>query len=80
MEKLKLSFLVFSETKQLSKTLQSSSITAQEAYAAAAAVKCFLKRQRMESSFEYFYRTVVKELKNLNNAFHFTYLGRNAFQ
>lgn len=62
---LKLSFLVFSATEQLSKTLQSSSITAQEAYMAAAAAKRFLKRQRMESSFEYFYRTVVEESKDL---------------
>ena len=62
---LKLSFLVFSATEQLSKTLQSSSITAQEAYMAVAAAKRFLKRQRIESSFEYFYRTVVAESKDL---------------
>lgn len=62
---LKLSYLVFSATEQLSKTLQSSSITAQEAFMAAAAAKRFLKRQRMESSFEYFYCTVVEESKDL---------------
>ena len=32
---------------------------------AAVGAKCFLKRQRMESSFEYFYHTVVEESKDL---------------
>ena len=62
---LKLSFLVFSATEQLSKSLQSSSITAHEAYMAVAAVKHFLQQQRIESSFDYFYRSVVDELKYL---------------
>ena len=62
---LKLSFLVFSATEQLSKILQSSSITAHEAYMAVAAVKRFLQWQRIESSFDYFYRSVVEESKDL---------------
>ena len=62
---LKLSFLVFSATEQLSKTLQSSSITAHEAHMAVAAVKRFLQRQRIESSFDHFYRSVVEESKDL---------------
>ena len=62
---LKLSFLVFSATEQLSKALQSSSITAHEAYMAVAVVKRFLQRQRIESSFDYFYRSVVEESKDL---------------
>ena len=32
---------------------------------AVAAVKCFLQRQRIESSFDYFYRSVVEESKDL---------------
>ena len=62
---LKFSFLVFSATEQLFKTLQSSSITTQEACMAVAAVKCFLQRQRKESSLDYFYRSVVEESKDL---------------
>ena len=30
-----------------------------------AAVKCFLQQQRIESSFDYFYRSVVEESKDL---------------
>ena len=56
---------MFSATEQLFKTLQSSSITTQEACMAVAAVKCFLRRQRIESSFDYFYRSVVEESKDL---------------
>ena len=59
-----LSYLVFSATEQLSRTLQNSKISAQEAYMAAAGAKRFLKRQRMESSSEYFYRTAVEESKD----------------
>ena len=62
---LKLSYLVFSATKKLSRTLQSSNISAQEAYIAVSGAKNFLKQQRMESSFEYFYCTVVEESKDL---------------
>ena len=56
---------MFSATEQLSKTLQSSSITAHEAYMAVAAVKRFLQRQRTESSFDYFYHSVAEESKDL---------------
>ena len=42
---LKLSYLVFSATEQLSRALQSGNINAQEAYMAAAGAKHFLKRQ-----------------------------------
>ena len=38
---LKLSYLVFSATEQLSRTLQSSNINVQEAYMAAAGAKRF---------------------------------------
>ena len=62
---LKLSFLVFSATEQLSRTLQSSSINAQEASMASSGTKHFLIRQRTESSFDHFYRTVVEEAKDL---------------
>ena len=56
---------MFSATQQLSKTLQGSSITAQDAYMAVAAVKHFRKWQRIESSFNYFYCSGVEESKDL---------------
>ena len=61
---LKLSHLVFSATEQLSRTLQSSDINAQEATMAASAAARFLHRQRLES-FEYFYHLTVEEAKDL---------------
>ena len=60
---LKLSHLVFSATEQLSRTLQSSNV--QEATMAASAAARFLHRQRLESSFEYFYHLTVEEAKDL---------------
>jgi len=62
---LKLSFLVFSATKQVSRTLQSSDINAQKACMAASGATCFLNRQRVQSSFEYFNHTTVEEAKEL---------------
>ena len=59
---LKLSFLVFSATEKLSRTLQSN---AQEATMAVSAATRFLHRQRLESSFEYFYHVTVEEAKDL---------------
>ena len=65
--------VVFSATEQLSRILQS--INAQEAYMATVGAMCFLKRQRMECSFEYFYHTVVEESKDLTiPPTYFTYM------
>ena len=75
---LKFSFLVFSATEQLFKTLQSSNITTPEACMAVAAVKCFLQRQRIESSFDYFIVVLLRNQKILQC--FLLYLGRNKFQ
>ena len=64
---LKLSHLVFSATEQLSRTPQNSDINAQEATMAASAAARFLHRQRLESSFEYFYHLTVEEAKDLTH-------------
>ena len=74
---LKLSYLVLSVTEQLSRTLQSSNNNAQEAYIAVSGAKHFLKRQRMESSFEYFITLLLKNQRNL--LYHLLYQDRDAF-
>ena len=56
---LKLSFLVFSATEQLSRTLQRSDITAQESSLAANAATTYLRRQPVQSSFEHFYLATI---------------------
>ena len=61
---LKLSFMVFSAMEELSKTLQSSDLNAQEASSAAASALKFLKRQRSDDQFITFYHSVVSEAKD----------------
>ena len=51
--------------EQLSKTLQSSNINAQEARSEAIKAGCFLKRQRSEELLTAFYRDSVKEAEDL---------------
>ena len=62
---LKLSFMVFSAMEQLSRTLQTSDINAQEACSAATQAGHFLKRQRSDEQFTAFYRDMVKEAEDL---------------
>lgn len=62
---LKLSFMVFSAMEQLSRTLQTSDINAQEACSAATQAGHFLKRQRSDELFTAFYRDTVKEAEDL---------------
>ena len=62
---LKLSFLVFSATEQLSRTLQRSDITAQESSLAANAATTYLRRQPVQSSFEHFYLATIEEAKGV---------------
>jgi len=58
---LKLCFMVFSSTEQLSCTLQGKDTTIQEAKGAATLAKSHLKRQRNDDVFEKIYEFVVKE-------------------
>ena len=58
---LKLSFLVFSATEQLSVTLQSSILNAQEAVSVTTAAKNYLERLRSDSAFTVFFTAIVKE-------------------
>ena len=61
---LKLSFMVFSAMEELSKTLQSSTLNAQEATSAAANALKFLERQRSDDQFGTFYQATVAEAKD----------------
>ena len=64
---LKLSRLVFSPTEQLSVTLQSHDINAQQAVSATKATKEYLQRLRSDSAFEHFYKGVVADAENLTD-------------
>ena len=65
---LKLSFLVFSATEQVSKALQGSSVTAQEATFAVRQAVCYLKRQQKDESFQLFYAGVVEASTDLTQS------------
>ena len=62
---LKLAFMVFGATEQLSVTLQGRNVNAQDAASAVLMAKRFLQRQRSESAFTVFYQNVLKEAKPL---------------
>ena len=58
---LKLAYLVFSATEEVSTTLQYKDINVQEALTAVKSAQHFLERQRSDSAFDLFYDSVVKE-------------------
>ena len=62
---LKLSFLVFSATEQLSVTLQNSDLNAQQVMSAATAALDHLERLRSDSTFIQFYQGTLKEAEGL---------------
>ena len=62
---LKLSYLIFSATEQLSTNLQSKDITIQEAIKGATLLSSYLKSIRSEEKFNDFYDKVLHESKNL---------------
>lgn len=64
---LKMSYLVFSITEQLSLTLQNSHLNAQEAISAAKATQSYLKRLRCDTEFNQFYQNTVEEAKDLTD-------------
>ena len=63
---LKLSFLVFGATEQVSRTLQARDTTLQEALVAVNMAKLFLQRQRDDNAFERFYVNAEKDAKQYN--------------
>ena len=62
---LKLCFMVFSSTEQLSCTLQGKDTTIQEAKGAAMLAESHLRRQRDDDAFDKFYECVVSEAQDL---------------
>ena len=64
---LKLSYLVFSITEQLSSTFQNSHLNAQEAIAATKTTQSYLKSLRSDKEFNEFYLSTVKEAKDITD-------------
>ena len=64
---LKLSFLIFSATEQLSLTLQSIDTCIQEAVTASKLAIHFLERQRTDGAYDCFYNSVLCESKDLTD-------------
>ena len=62
---LQLSYLVFSATEQLSRTLQMHDINTQDTTMAASQAVSFLSRQRSDAAFSEFYQTTVNKAKDL---------------
>ena len=62
-----MSYLIFSGTEQLSISLQRKETTVQEAVTAAELTVNFLKRLRLDSSFDEFYSKVVEASKELTS-------------
>ena len=70
---LKLSFLVFSATEQLSITLQTCGTNAQEALTAAKGAKLYLQQQHSETAFDLFWKSCEDEspmYEFVNNLFY----------
>ena len=64
---LKLCFLVFSATEQLSRTLQAKDITIQEAKEATLLAEAHLRRQRSNTAYDAFYEKTVLESNTLTS-------------
>lgn len=62
---LKLSYLIFSVTEQLSLTLQGKDTTIQEGVQAATLTMDFLQEQRTDDRYDAFYTTVLADSKDL---------------
>ena len=63
---LKLSYLIFSATEQLSITLQGKNTTIQEGVQEAVIAKSYLEKQRTVDVYDTFYSQVVGESKEFN--------------
>ena len=64
---LKFSMVIFSATEQLSVTLQSHDINAQQAISAVNAASQYFHRLRSDSSYDNFYKSVVEAATDLTD-------------
>ncbi len=62
---LRLAYLFFSPTEQLSKTLQATNTMLQDTQSAATVTQTFIKRQRSDEAFDSFFKSVIEASKNL---------------
>ena len=65
---LKLSYLIFGATEQVSRVLQSKNTTVSEALAAVRMVERFLSRQRTDSAFDILYSATVADAQQYTDA------------
>ena len=64
---LKLSFLLFSASEQLSRALQGKDLSAQDAFKATSLTKAYYQRQRNDENFDKFYSYVLLEAKSIKD-------------
>ena len=64
---LHLSHLIFSATEQTSRALQAKDTSVQEAVNAAKLAIAFIKRQRSDTAYEFFYSSIVLQAKKYTN-------------
>ena len=64
---LRLSYLVFSATEEVSKTLQGHDLNAQDACRSVSQAVSFLTRQRSDAAFSGFYQTTISKSKSLTD-------------
>ena len=65
---MKLSLLIFSQSEQLSKTLQTTNISLRDALLAVDIVLASFRRQRNDQAFERFYHDVATQAKEITTA------------
>ena len=64
---LKLSYLIFAATEQLSLTLQGKDTTIQEGYQAAVVARSYFEKQRTDAAYDTFYSVVVTKSKDMTD-------------
>lgn len=65
---LRLSYLIFCPTQQLSKTLQTTDTILQDAQSAVAVIQAFIQWQRTDDAFENFFKSVTEASKDLTES------------
>ena len=64
---MKISFVLFPASEQLSRTLQGKDLSAQDAFKATSLTKAYYQRQRNDENFDKFYSYVLLEAKTIKN-------------
>ena len=64
---LKLLYLIFAATEQLSLTLQGKDTTIQEGYQAAVVARSYFEKQRTDAAYDTFYSVVVTKSKDMTD-------------